>query len=404
MEVDQSMQDDENISKKGVQCSIEDLKLEYKLKYEGLLKIYHEMVKAFANASKSSEVFEDGYHNYLNELKKDGLEKDMQIYKLQEEVTDLKSKFAELQSKYSTPEEQTIKVDGAHGPVANETLESQNQSSSMYGAPNGHVASGTLESQNQSSSMYGAPDGPVASGTLESQNQSSSMYGAPNGHVTNETLESQNQSSSVYRAADGPVASGTLESQNQSSSVHKSDNDLSVFKEKARVPVDESPIVVTSLPKTDIASPLFLPETPRQVSRVRRMSIMNETIDKATPTNAGERGTFFKRIIMEQKELLDFYATITGFMAWKERAHNDAESQEYLVDFFKMKPQNNKLKDMEIQFLVDYGEDDIEYRPINLPQEEDPLQKIAPYLKDTLYLSSENAPKLLKTLLDAIES
>ena len=51
-----------------------------------------------------------------------------------------------------------------------------------------------------------------------------------------------------------------------------------------------------------------------------------------------------QRIIMEQKELLDFYATMTGFMAWKERMQNDAESQECLVDFFKMKAQNSKLK------------------------------------------------------------
>ena len=60
--------------------------------------------------------------------------------------------------------------------------------------------------------------------------------------------------------------------------------------------------------------------------------------------------------------------------------------------------------DLEIQFVVDYAEDDIEYRPISLPPEaEDSLQKLAPYLRDTLYLSSENAPKLLKTLLDASE-
>ena len=61
--------------------------------------------------------------------------------------------------------------------------------------------------------------------------------------------------------------------------------------------------------------------------------------------------------------------------------------------------------DMELQFIVDYDVDDIEYRPINIPNQiKESLESVAPYMKENLYFSSENAPKLLKTLLDVIES
>ena len=60
---------------------------------------------------------------------------------------------------------------------------------------------------------------------------------------------------------------------------------------------------------------------------------------------------------------------------------------------------------MEMQFLVDYDGDDIEYRPINVPKEaKKAIKTVAPYLEETLYFPSEDAPKLLKTLLDVIES
>lgn len=60
---------------------------------------------------------------------------------------------------------------------------------------------------------------------------------------------------------------------------------------------------------------------------------------------------------------------------------------------------------MELQFIVDYDVDDIEYRPLRIPAGiEESLDKIAPYMKDSLYFSSENAPKLLRSLLEVVDS
>lgn len=47
---------------------------------------------------------------------------------------------------------------------------------------------------------------------------------------------------------------------------------------------------------------------------------------------------------MEQKELLDFYATITGFAAWKEKFDVTGNDSQCSVDFFKMKPQKSHVK------------------------------------------------------------
>ena len=60
---------------------------------------------------------------------------------------------------------------------------------------------------------------------------------------------------------------------------------------------------------------------------------------------------------------------------------------------------------MELQFIVDYNVDDIEYRPLQMPTEiEESLEKTAPFMKDNLYFTSENAPKLLRSLMEVIES
>lgn len=60
---------------------------------------------------------------------------------------------------------------------------------------------------------------------------------------------------------------------------------------------------------------------------------------------------------------------------------------------------------MEIQFLVDYEQDDIEYHPVGLPDaEEGDLEKFSPYLRKKLYFTSHMAPQLLKALLDVIDS
>lgn len=44
----------------------------------------------------------------------------------------------------------------------------------------------------------------------------------------------------------------------------------------------------------DIASPLLLPETPCRVPRQKRFSLINETLDKATPTDEKEKHAFLK--------------------------------------------------------------------------------------------------------------
>lgn len=60
---------------------------------------------------------------------------------------------------------------------------------------------------------------------------------------------------------------------------------------------------------------------------------------------------------------------------------------------------------MELQFLVDYDVDDIEYRPFKIPSQiEESFENAAPYMKGNLYFSSDSAPKLLKTILDVIET
>ena len=50
---------------------------------------------------------------------------------------------------------------------------------------------------------------------------------------------------------------------------------------------------------SDLASPLCLPATPHCVSRSRRLSIMNETIEKASPADQDERDAFLKVLIEE---------------------------------------------------------------------------------------------------------
>ena len=44
---------------------------------------------------------------------------------------------------------------------------------------------------------------------------------------------------------------------------------------------------------------------------------------------------------MEQKESLDFYATMTGFVAWKDKMDESMNDSQCSLDFFKMKPQKN---------------------------------------------------------------
>jgi len=280
--------------------SIEDLTLEYKIKYERLIKLWQASSEASATAGKSMEAHENAYKCYVKELKKSIFEKDMKIYNLEAKCSELQSKYDDLEAKILKTEE----------------------------------------------------DSKTIAQCLSSSKKSPEK------------------------------------------------NECSIAE---KTQVIETPIVQSSMPVADVLSPLLLPETPCKVSKQKRFSMINETLDKAMPSDEEEKNAFLRGVILEQKELLDFYATITGFAAWKDKVDSSANDSQCSLDFFKMKPQMQSAQDMELQFIVDYDVDDIEYHPINIPSEvEESLEKIAPYMKDNLYFSSGNAPKLLWNLLEVL--
>eukprot|EP00794_Sanderia_malayensis_P020344 gene20344-22347_t len=276
---------------------MKDVKMEYGIKYERLLDMHQEMQKAYIDSQKNAETNKNAYKDFVNQLKQDVFDKELEIYHLKQEVEKLK-----------------IKNDACESPMKSETRKS---------------------------------------------------------FVT--------------------------------SMVEDKKPDLS-FMKATRKSVLETPIVQSTVPKLDVSSPLCLPETPRCVSRTKRHSIMNETIERASRQSHADRDDFLKSVIIEQKELLDFYATMTGYMAWKETLPKDLNNEECLIDCFKMKPQDTDYKDMEIQFLVDYEQDDIEYHPVGFPENQNGEDNLAACLREKLYLSTEVAPQLFKALIDVLKN
>ncbi len=64
---------------------------------------------------------------------------------------------------------------------------------------------------------------------------------------------------------------------------------------------------------------------------------------------------------------------------------------------------NIYVTDVEIQFLIDYEEDEIEYHPTGFPDKEED-ESFPSFLRDKFYLGTEMSPRLLEALIAATQT
>lgn len=140
--------------------------------------------------------------------------------------------------------------------------------------------------------------------------------------------------------------------------------------------------------------------TPHAVSRMKRRSMLNQTITTLAKSNDDKpREELLEDVVLVQQDILDFYSLLCGVSVWKESANEEEEEEIPESVLFNCKLQLlSPYNDLKFNMTLNFTTKEIEYRPV----EEQYPENTPVFFKQTDNYNADEGYLFVKNFLDVI--